>query len=223
MDKSYQLGQFRKPNLKEYMINMSFQFEDSLFSVGSADAVKFINKKIVISELNPLTSEKNYYLNFSIREMAESEQSISIYLRNSEDVDGDKQMLKKCHLAKGSSIIPFELIFNPVEGFNEIIFELERTADDYAYRNPDGSHGRKMDITIVKFSEMKNILSEIGVNKIQKLGIQGPPGLLMCINGEQIRVGRSGIYEMAYNIPIDFMGFAVDGDANKYFIMDYQY
>jgi hypothetical protein len=38
-------------------------------------------------------------------------------------------------------------------------------------------------------------MAEQGINFI-KMGIQSRPGLMMAINGEEIRIGRSGIYEI---------------------------
>ena len=46
--------------------------------------------------------------------------------------------------------------------------------------------------------------------------------MLMCINGEQIRNNRSGIYEINNDkIKIKSIGFVPKG--NDYFIMDYEY
>ena len=45
----------------------------------------------------------------------------------------------------------------------------------------------------------------------------------MCIDGEQIRIGRSGLYEINNGVVISFLGFIVAEDDNKYFILDYQY
>ena len=45
----------------------------------------------------------------------------------------------------------------------------------------------------------------------------------MSIDGEAVRVGRSGIYEINNGISVSFIGFIVEPDDNKYFILDYQY
>ncbi len=68
---------------------------------------------------------------------------------------------------------------------------------------------------------------------LTKIGIQGPPGLLMCINGEAIRIGPSGIYEINNGYKVTFLGFIVRESRQRkdrdgvpdydYFIMDYQY
>ena len=45
--------------------------------------------------------------------------------------------------------------------------------------------------------------------------------MLMCINREQIRIGKNGIYEINNGVEIKSIGF-VPAD-NDYFIMDYEY
>ena len=45
----------------------------------------------------------------------------------------------------------------------------------------------------------------------------------MCINGEEIKVGRFGIYEMIKNIKVEYIGFIIKQNDDTFFIMDYQY
>jgi len=45
----------------------------------------------------------------------------------------------------------------------------------------------------------------------------------MCINGEEIRIGPSGIYEIKNGYTVNFIGFAILPNDNNYFILDYQY
>ena len=76
-----------------------------------------------------------------------------------------------------------------------------------------------------KISLMKNINSG-GIlrsqgNKLTKIGIWGHPELMMAINGEEIKIGSSGYYELNdYNI--DKLCVAADG-AEDMFVLDYQY
>jgi hypothetical protein len=64
---------------------------------------------------------------------------------------------------------------------------------------------------------------------LTKIGIQGPPGMLMCINGEPIRIGPSGIYEIKNGYKINFLSFirkeSYENGAQQLdsFIVDYQY
>ena len=63
---------------------------------------------------------------------------------------------------------------------------------------------------------------------LTKIGIQGPPSLLMCINREQIRIGKTGIYEINNGINITSISFVpktstLSSDGLDYFIMDFEY
>lgn len=92
-----------------------------------------------------------------------------------------------------------------------------------------------MDITVNENNIylMKNIIdalsSTYGLTQFIRIGVQGPTGLMMSINGEQIKVGKTGIYELNdTNIKITYLGFVlkenvlnVDGYDN--FILDFEY
>lgn len=52
-----------------------------------------------------------------------------------------------------------------------------------------------------------------------KLGIQAPIGTKFCINGEQIRIGATGIYELDQTVNIKELYFIEDTEA----LVDYIY
>ncbi len=228
MSNTFRLGQFRKTNLDSFMSPINFSLEDVQITGDYSNAVTFIDKAILLSQSNVLEMNKSYYLNFAVSRLPETDQIFSIYLKNSkEDSDKEKrQNLYTYTITKGSAdtSVPIEIIITPISGFDEIIFELQRTAEDYNKLNPDGTHGRKMNIIITNLARIENVLDYIGIKPVIKIGIQGHPGLLMSINGEEIRVGRSGIYEMTYDMKVESIGFVVkDTDKQNYFVMDYQY
>ena len=82
-----------------------------------------------------------------------------------------------------------------------------------------------MNITNITLARIENVIKQISASSsfyLTKIGIQGPPSLLMCINGEQIRIGKSGIYEINNeNVKISFVGFIPN--QLDYFIMDFEY
>lgn len=47
---------------------------------------------------------------------------------------------------------------------------------------------------------MTNIINTLAstyeLTRLIRIGVQGPTGLMMSINGEQIKVGKTGIYEL---------------------------
>jgi len=125
-------------------------------------------------------------------------------------------------------------VFTPNATYNLIVFVLARTTEDYNVIE-NSQYGRIMDITVNENNIylMTNIIdtlaSTYGLTELTRIGVQGPTGLMMSINGEQIKIGKTGIYELNdVNIKITYLGFAlkdnvlnVDGYDN--FILDFEY
>ena len=78
--------------------------------------------------------------------------------------------------------------------------------------------------------EIRNLIND-SQKTWNKIGIQGPSGMLCCINGEGIRIGPSGIYELKNsNYNINFLSVIPRISSDIYgnlgydnFIIDYQY
>ena len=87
--------------------------------------------------------------------------------------------------------------------------------------------GRICKIEVIRLDEIYNVIDYLTtiINKsaLLQIGVQSAPGLLMCINGEEIRVGRSGLYEILNGYKVTFIGFIVEPNDNKHFMLDYQY
>ena len=98
--------------------------------------------------------------------------------------------------------------------------------EDYNTVDRDGIYGRKIHMEVDKLEEFKNIIDYIdtnGTGQIKQIGIQSAPGFQMCIDGEQIRIGRSGLYEIKNGVIIKFIGFVIDPEDNQHFMLDYLY
>lgn len=111
-----------------------------------------------------------------------------------------------------------EIMFTPkTNGFNYILFALERTIkDDYSeydsYSTEEQSIGRQAwkYITPVFLGRFTNILNQNNSTLVLvKMGIQATPGSLFCVNGQAIRVGPSGLYQINNGYEINFLGAAV--------------
>lgn len=159
-----------------------------------------------------------------------SVQNFSLQLQNSTD----SQTIEDYTVPAGTGSTTFDIVFTPNSTYNLIVFVLARTAEDYNIIE-NSQYGRIMDITVNENNIylMTNIIdtltSTYGLTKLIRIGIQGPTGLMMSINGEQIKIGKTGIYELNdINIKITYLGFAlkenalnVDGYDN--FILDFEY
>lgn len=147
---------------------------------------------------------KHYYISINISTTTQEEQNISIVLKNSES--GQEQTIKRIKIMNGDTE-SIETVFVPNAAYDQIII---KNCTNYT-------------VSLNQAAEINNILTELGINKLTKIGVQGPSGLMMDINGEEIRVGRFGIYELIRRIDIDFISFIINNDDNRFFILDYQY
>ena len=137
----------------------------------------------------------NYYFHGKIKRMS-TKQSFDIKLVRFDEEKGDEQYIKTIDiqpLQEGlNEWYDIEFIFTPAADFDTILFELDRIKIDFT---------GEVRVPIILYEELSlinNIVtSQIG-NEIEllKIGVQSRPGLLMCVNGEEIRVGRTGIYEI---------------------------
>lgn len=134
----------------------------------------------------------NYYFHAKIKRM-KSDQLFYVSLVNFTD-SGKSQYLKTITVQAGldNEWVDFEIIFSPLITFDCILFQLQRTVEDYREET------RYPVIVYEELSRINNVIS----SKIQtgaellKIGVQSHPGLMMCINGEEIHIGRTGIYEI---------------------------
>lgn len=141
----------------------------------------------------------------------------------------------------------YETILAPSASYGQLNIILGREmVDYYTTINPetgssweqdelDNYTGRIIEISTCQVCKINNILGSSSIpSTLTKIGVQGPPGMLMCINGEPIRIGPSGIYEIRNGYKITFLSFirkvydvTVEGETlivnPDTFIVDYQY
>lgn len=69
-------------------------------------------------------------------------------------------------------------------------------------------------------TELMNNSEYIPVSSIDKLGVQAQPGSVFAINGEPIRIGKTGTYELIFNeVYVNSLKVL---SANQ-FLFDYKY
>lgn len=237
---SYQFGQFRRTQQSSYLTPLNFSISTVIEESPLSKNVKFIERVVDLTGANVLqsvditgTKQRCYYLNFKVHKIWESPQKITITLINTSKSEDNEQVLETIDVAAGyeSDTSTYELVIPPNGSYNQIKFKLERTLEDYNLKRKDGEelYGRRVDIEINYLNEIINIIDKylnpsIGnAGRLKQIGVQSAPGLPMCIDGEQVRVGRSGIYEINHGITIRFLGFIVQPNDDKYFLLDYQY
>lgn len=242
----YRIGQFRRSQMVEdfftkFEENTDYMAEE-LVTKAQNSSIEFndyhVIQKNTGDEQNMLFNNQNYYyIHFAIQQNEESSQEFFIKLHNTNILEEDEssQFIERIFVDKGSLTTNFELIIAPNANYDEIIFEMARGTDDYRTINEKGTSGRITRMSIQTIGKIKNIIDILKNNgnysnlkNLSKIGIQGPPSLLMCINGEQIRIGKSGIYELNNGIKVTFIGFIPRDSVDPqkpidYFIMDFEY
>ena len=232
---SFQFGQFRRNQLSSFLTPLSYELTTITSKSTISSAITFVDNILVLSGNNiikPTESDgvrtKNYYIRFKVYKKA-NPQTIKIKLANTNKTSDNIQVLKSIVVEGGreSDYSSYEIVISPNNTYNRILFELQRELEDYNTINEDGTYGRICNIYIDRLDEVYNVINYLSslINKssLLQIGVQSAPGLLMCINGEEIKVGRSGLYEILNGYKISFIGFIVEPDDNKYFILDYQY
>ena len=158
--------------------------------MGIKTSNPFFNEGIRVSLLE---ASKNYYFHGKIKRNVSETQVFYIYLINEQDTSltANQQFLKTITIQSGTGWVDIELIFTPFVNFDTILFKLQRSVVDY-----DVNTCRYPTIIYQELSEINNLLTFLNIKSLYKMGVQSRPGFLMCINGEEIRTGRSGIYEL---------------------------
>ena len=242
---SYQIGQFRRPQMSSYYDEIDEEYitqglKQTDVQYGDTQSLVFQNPCITLSNSGILTSQNFYYLRFKVKRRNDSIQRFYLKLQNSNDSEESdqqqQQIIDEFKVEQGEGYTYFETIIAPNTTYDQIVWQLRRTILDYSIQEDATENirvGRIMQIEIENYAKIKNVIDFLQQNYtnlkgLAKIGVQGPPSLLMCINGEQIRIGKSGIYELNNGIAVSFIGFipkesTTSSDGLDYFIMDFEY
>lgn len=243
---SYNFGQFRRKQLDSYSTSLSYHVAGIEEVSPLSQAVVFQDKAIDLAGANVLqalnstgTKARNYFVRFKIYKkqvknkdgslnVSASTQIITIKLVNTLKTVDNIQILQTIEIEPGETTdySTFDIVISPNSTYNQIQFILNRVVEDYETVDRDGIYGRKINLEVDKLEELKNIIDYIdtnGTGQIKQIGVQSAPGFQMCIDGEQIRVGRSGLYEIKNGVIIKFIGFVIDPEDNQHFMLDYLY
>lgn len=219
-------GQFRSSQLNTYLTTLTYIMSNTRKSSSAIDNIIFENTSVKMNNANLLNSSNCYYLRFKITQRADGEQRFFVKLLNSEKITDNEQIIGKFTAPEGTSFSYFELVFQPNATYDTIVFQLQRVSLDYNLTNTGGTSGRIISVEIISLDKLINIIDFLkesynGLEYLIKIGIQGPASLLMCINGEEIRIGKNQIYEIDnIGYKITFLGIVTN---NNSFLIDFEY
>ena len=230
---SYKLGQFRRPQISSYSTQLTAAIGKQATDASTGGDVVFYNACGNLTGRNVVNSQNCYYLRFGVRQRNDDQQVFYLKLHNVTETEDNEQLIEQYKVSRGTGTVYFEIVLAPNATYNQILFELQRTALDYRMVNVDGTYGRTMNVVFDRFERFVDVVAWLktqypGLEYLTKIGVQGPPSLLMCINKEQIRIGKSGIYQLNNNINVTSISFmpqksTLSEDGLDYFIMDFEY
>ena len=256
---SFKVGQILSENITAPSSDNKANFQvQELVTKNEITGNEFKDKRIcnvsLPSGITGFVSGQHYYIKLVIkRKFINSDQNITLRLSNDEGTNESKNyqyiddfiIFRRDLDMDPNEYAVYETIISPNASYSQLNVILAREiVDYYTTVNPEGGQWNQSDIEGYKGREIEidtdrtqiyHIKNEISNGPWIKLGIQGPPGMLMCINGEPIRIGPSGIYEIRNGYKIYFLGFIIknydeiiDGNGDSQicrdsFIVDYQY
>lgn len=197
---SFKIGQYRKKKSVNYIKLLSY-FTKTVNN----------NKILFTTDSTNLLNIEKYYFKIKIIRKT-TKQTIKLILQNQDSTDIQK--VATYTVPPATDLINenvYETILVPLtNNYSTVVFEASGQtllADD-------------IDLKIYK---IENILDLISIENLVRIGVQAVPGQLFCINGEGLRVGSSGLYELNHSdIVVDFVGF-IPTENEDNFILDYQY
>ena len=233
---SYNIGQLRRNQITKYDTPMPLYPKDY-----SSNHQTYITEDIYVYDVafvlaTPLEKDTNYYFSF-IAEAQTQELTVTL-------VGGGREMPIKTFSIKGQESF-CELVFTPNDNvYTKIVVKKKRTnfsQYDYAKIKIKGTNGyndwlieEDGSLATVKLKKLVNVINSdlkriYGLQYIKKMGLQGPPGFMFSMNGEEIHIGKSGMYEVE-GINISNLSFVIKNispipyeDNLDYFIMDFLY
>ena len=208
-------GQFRSSQVKDYLLPISYSIINQTskrdFAIVPEESFNGIDENGKIN---------SYHIKCRIYKLS-SAQTIKIYLKNTKKDYDNSKYYKTIKVPAGSitDYIVFEDVITPNDSFSYdwLYFELQRTGS---------SDKRLINIKNLQLDKIYNIITflEKTVDKtliIKAMKIQNSANLKMVINGEYIKIGKDGLYEINDEIKISSLGFIVND--NEIFILNYEY
>lgn len=225
---SYNIGQFRRNQLSSYEDKIQITRENNgsvgvqIITIQTQEGLPLKDTALVLK--NSLKKGENYYFSFYTSADRSDPGAFIVYLYDSKNEVA--QPIKRFDVGAGTFC---EMVFTPNDiNYNKLVFKkVTKSSDsDRVYINEVREGTVYLNIELW---QLKNIIPLLDVSYIKKLGVQGPPGLMFSMNGEEIHIGKSGIYEVS-GLNINTLSFVIKNrspipyeDGKDYFIMDYLY
>lgn len=220
-----------------------------VYEVNTIDeSLVFLDPAFQMGNESTFDIDQVYCLSLSLMPNRSYAYSIRVVLTNSASTN--EQYVKTISVPMGDNgEVQEDIIFSPLDSdYNLLILHLSRSGGDYRnegdykidlekvdkWDNGSRANNSQKDSpysgrwigTQINKAEVREVHNIIGSEDIsvRKIGLQGHPGLLFSLDGEELRVGRAGIFEIGFDeLAIKKIGIVVKDLATEPFILDYQY
>lgn len=222
------IGQLRSPEITDYGGDSLISYSQSSRAIGNGyyDTALQLN--------TALDSSKCYCLKLGVERLS-TKQTINVRLKFRNKEDDVYQTISTLSISTYGGTPTYTIVFQPNANYDQIVLVLDRTDDDLT--TSGGVLGRTVKLLTDKTSlyALVNVIDRLAADKystmesIKQLGVRGNAGIVMCINGEEIRIGPNSVYELNNGMVINFLGFAVTNSQTtkstsaEYFIADFLY
>lgn len=229
---AYKFGQFRKEqfpysNYVKQLDKNNYMLSSIESTVEGFPGLKFSD---VVIKKSFTTADGSLFIRFACtRFTRDTTISVKLTKENAPAIEtNNTQNICSVLVPKGNTSeelatpVAFDILVTPNENYGQLVFSIDRDGQDFTGTPRAWIPTRTFMIS--SFGTISNVIPSLdidGAGKLKQIAVQSRPGLPMCIDGEMIRVGRSGIYEINYGVDVYFIGFMPD--ENDHFIMDYQY
>lgn len=242
---SVQIGQFRKDQLSNYTIDKPIlSINNEVKTITNTQNI--VNNAKLDFSASPSDTYPKYFQENQIYYIPKITLKLdgfdnNIFKKQSIKVDA---ILKEDDFEQTIATFSFsscgeqsyDISFVPTRKYSELHFKVRRNTNELS--NASGSLSISDSDEFITIENKVNLLttsSMADINWIQKLGVQAAPGFTFIVNGELIRVGKSGTY-MISDINIDSLAAVIRKDNQElmnnpipfnensdYFLLDYEY
>lgn len=229
---AYKFGQFRK---EQYAYsNYVRQIDTSDYTLGrissQAQGYSGVYFNDIVIKRSFSASDGSIFLRVALKRFSrDTKVTVKLTKSNASALDTTGvQTITHLTIPAGSTTeeintaLVYDIVITPSDSYDQVVFAIDRDGQDIT--GIPRAWIPSSSFSIQSFGFISNIVTVLDIDnqtKLKQVGIQGRPGLQLCVNGEMIRVGRTGIYEINHGIDITFIGFIPE--ETDHFIMDYQY
>ena len=245
---SVSVGQLRKTNVSNYMTDLGYTW--SFVRTQGYDATNVYRENAIqLSGGRRFEPTESYYFRYTIKRIPASENipgsnnmpvgsdphdlgfSLCLY-QGQGSTNGEHELGTYQNIGELESLdayMPgvnnetksFEIVFTPNAVYNYLCFRLKKTAYDYIY-TPRNNRLSSSTIDLGDNGDLCVVNNILPVTA-KKIGVQSRPGTLLCVNREDVRIGRSGLYQVNNGIPVTFLSILTPNNNIHDFIVDYTY